>query len=75
MIDATLSHARAQLGRFKAAYDFDLALFQLLEASGRSDDWQAHVAHAEPVEAHTYELEQGGPLTLPETLPTAVPTE
>lgn len=36
VVDATLSLARAQLGRFKAAYDFDYAMFQLLEASGQS---------------------------------------
>lgn len=75
VIDATLSHARAQLGRFKAAYDFDLALFQLLEASGRSAQWPEYVKRAEPVEAQTYDLESEGPIRLPEDRSIEVATE
>jgi outer membrane protein TolC len=49
VVDATLSHARAQLGRVKAAYDFDLAFFQLLEASGRTGYSPEYLAKAVPV--------------------------
>lgn len=50
VVDATLSLARAELGRFKAAFDFDVALFQLLEASGRTRDYQTYLARAVPLE-------------------------
>ena len=50
VVDASVSLARAQLGRFKAAYDFDAALFQLLEASGRSHLWQEYVNGGQPIE-------------------------
>jgi outer membrane protein TolC len=49
VVDATLSHARAQLGRFKAAFDFDYALFQLLEASGRTEVYGQYLAKSTPV--------------------------
>jgi len=49
VVDATLSHARAQLGRLKAAYDFDLAFFQLLEASGRMSRQEEYLAKAIPI--------------------------
>lgn len=49
VVDAALSHARAHLGRLKAAYDFDLALFQLLDASGRIHDFENYLAKAAPV--------------------------
>ncbi len=49
VVDAEVSHARAQLGRYKAAYDFDLALFQLLEASGRGSAYDAYVSKGSPV--------------------------
>lgn len=46
VVDATVTHARAQLGRLKAAYDFDVAFFQLLEASGRSNFCQDYLLNA-----------------------------
>jgi outer membrane protein TolC len=49
VVDATLSHARAQLGRLKAAYDFDSAFFQLLESSGQTGRCQEYLARAVPV--------------------------
>ena len=49
VVDATLSHARAQLGRFKAAFDFDLAFFQLLEASGKNSHCLEYLDQAVPV--------------------------
>jgi outer membrane protein TolC len=49
VVDATLSHARAQLGRLKAAYDFDFAFFQLLESSGQTKRCQEYLARAVPV--------------------------
>ena len=49
VVDATLTHARAQLGRLKAAYDFDTALFQLLESSGQTQRFQEYLARAVPV--------------------------
>ncbi len=49
VVDATLSHARAQLGRNKAAYDFDLALFQLLEASGQAEHFAEYLARGAAV--------------------------
>lgn len=50
VVDATLSLARVQLGRHKAAYDLDLALFQLLEACGRSSRCIEYVARGNAVE-------------------------
>ena len=49
VVDATLTHARAQLGRLKAAYDFDTAFFQLLESSGQTGRCQEYLARAIPV--------------------------
>jgi len=49
VVDATLSHARAQLGRLKAAYDFDFAFFQLLESSGLTGRFDEYLARAVPV--------------------------
>jgi len=49
VVDATLTHARAQLGRLKAAYDFDTAFFQLLEASGQTGRHGEYLAKAVPV--------------------------
>jgi outer membrane protein TolC len=49
VVDAALSLARAQLGRLKAAFDLDLALFQLLEASGRTQEYNQYLARAIPV--------------------------
>ncbi|MFP4502716.1 MAG: TolC family protein [Candidatus Hydrogenedentota bacterium] len=68
VVDATLSHARAQLGRFKAAFDYDVAFFQLLEASGRSAAWKAHLAHAEPIPEHANDM-------APDAAPDAVPAQ
>ena len=49
VVDATLTHARAQLGRLKAAYDFDTAFFQLLESSGQTGRHEEYLARAVPV--------------------------
>ena len=46
VVDATLSLARAQLGLVKAAYDFDYAFFQLLEAAGRTNRYHEYMARA-----------------------------
>jgi len=51
VVDAFVSHIRVHLGRFKSAYDFDTALFQLLEASGRSDYYLEYLAKATAVTA------------------------
>jgi outer membrane protein TolC len=51
VVDASLSLARAQLGRLKAAYDFDTALFGLLEAAGRTDAHGGYLARGVPVDA------------------------
>ncbi len=45
VIDATLSLSRAQLGRLKAAFDFDDAMFQLLEASGQTGSYAEYLAN------------------------------
>lgn len=60
VVDATLSLARVQLGRHKAAYDLDLALFQLLEACGRSVRCLEYVAGGDAVE------NESGTLSSPE---------
>ena len=49
VVDAALTHARAQLGRLKAAYDFDTAFFQLLESSGQTGRHAEYLAKAIPV--------------------------
>lgn len=49
VIDATLSLSRAQLGRLKAAFDFDDAMFQLLEASGRTGSYSEYLAQTTEV--------------------------
>jgi outer membrane protein TolC len=49
VVDANVSLARARLGRYKAACDYDTALFQLLEASGRSRFWQDYLSRSKPV--------------------------
>ena len=51
VVDAFVSHIRVHLGRFKSAYDFDTALFQLLEASGQSDHYIEYLARATAVTA------------------------
>ena len=51
VVDASVSLARAQLGRLKAAYDFDTALFGLLEAAGRTDAHGGYIARGVPVDA------------------------
>lgn len=56
VVDAALSHARALLGRYKAAYDFDLAFFQLLEASGQSTRCMDYLDRAVPVTAPAFEI-------------------
>jgi len=52
VVDAVYQHSRAQLGRLKSAYDYDVALFQLLEASGQSSRWQEFMNQIQIVEAN-----------------------
>jgi outer membrane protein TolC len=61
IIDATLNHALASLGRYKAAYDFDLAFFQLLEASGRSAHWGEYMPRAVPIVEQATVLQPSDP--------------
>lgn len=49
VVDARLSAARVQLERLAAAYQFDVALAELLEASGQSDRFEALQAAGVPV--------------------------
>lgn len=51
VIDAELSLSRAQVARLTALYDLDLALAQLLEASGQSDRFLEYLDRATPAEA------------------------
>ncbi len=51
VVDAVYQHSRAQLGRLKSAYDYDVALFQLLEASGQSSRWQDLMSQVQVIEA------------------------
>ncbi len=52
VVDASTSRAKARLGRLKAAYDFDVAFFGLLEASGRSDRWREYMKRTEAIREH-----------------------
>lgn len=52
VVDAVYQHSRAQLGRLKSAYDYDVALFQLLEASGQSSRWQDYMNSIQIIEAN-----------------------
>jgi len=54
VVDAALSHARAHLGRLKSAYDFDLALFQLLDAAGRIHEYEDYLARSVPVQEEPF---------------------
>lgn len=56
VVDAVYQHSRAQLGKLKSAYDYDIALFQLLEASGRSTQWQDFMSDVKAVEAEEEEI-------------------
>lgn len=49
VVDARLSASRVELGRLAAAYDFDVALAELLEASGQSDRFETLRAAGAPV--------------------------
>lgn len=49
VVDARLSASRVELERLAAAYDFDVALAELLEASGQADRFEALQAAAVPV--------------------------
>lgn len=50
VVDARLSAARVQLERLAAAYDYDVALAGLLEASGQADRFEALRAQGHPIE-------------------------
>ncbi|MBX7258945.1 MAG: TolC family protein [Candidatus Hydrogenedentes bacterium] len=54
VVDATLTLARAELGRYKAAYDFDTAFFQLLEASGSTEQLSQYMAKSVAVQEHEW---------------------
>ncbi len=56
VVDAVYQHSRAQLGRLKSTYDYDVALFQLLEAGGQSSKWQDYTNQIQLVEATGAEL-------------------
>jgi outer membrane protein TolC len=49
VVDARLSLSRVELDRLAAAYDFDVALADLLEASGQSDRFEQLLATGKPV--------------------------
>ena len=66
VVDASVSLARARLGRLKAAYDFDTALFGLLEAAGMTDAHGGYIARGEPVDAPPPSVP---PLDLPASAP------
>ncbi len=51
VVDAVYQHSRAQLGRLKSAYDYDIAFFQVLEASGQSSKWQDFINQIQIIEA------------------------
>jgi outer membrane protein TolC len=46
VVDAQLSLSSVQVERLRAAYDFDIALVQLLEASGQGDAFPGYLAGA-----------------------------
>ncbi|HNR31057.1 MAG TPA: TolC family protein [Candidatus Hydrogenedentes bacterium] len=75
VIDATLSHSRARLGRSKAAHDFDVALFRLLEASGRSHAWREYLERAIPVEDAEIDADPDGPVNIQPDIGLAIPRE
>ena len=50
VVDARLALSRVEIERLAAAYDFDVALADLLEASGQSERFEAFVAQGAPVE-------------------------
>jgi outer membrane protein TolC len=52
VVDARLSASRVELERLAAAYDFDVALAELLEASGQADRFDALRASGVPVAAN-----------------------
>ena len=47
LIDAETNMAKVQTERAQAAYDYDLALAQLLESCGLSDEFTAYMARAD----------------------------
>ena len=74
VVDATLSQARAQLGRLKAAFDFDLAFFQLLEASGKSSRCLEYLGRAVPVSEPDPEAAMDPPSSGEEEVPVTMET-
>ena len=50
VVDAELALSRAQVDRLNALYELDLALAQLLEASGQSDRFVEYLDRAKPAE-------------------------
>ncbi len=47
VVDAQLSLSAAKVERLRAAYNFDVALAELLEASGRGSEFPRYLEHAE----------------------------
>lgn len=60
VVDAIYQHSRAQLGLLKSAYDYDVAFFQLLEASGQTAQWERFLTDVIPVEFEEVKVEEVG---------------
>jgi len=58
VVDAIYQHSRAQLGLLKSAYDYDVAFFQLLEASGQTSRWEQFLTDLIPVEFERVKIEE-----------------
>ncbi|MCX8064209.1 MAG: TolC family protein [Candidatus Hydrogenedentes bacterium] len=58
VVDAIYQHSRAQLGLLKSAFDYDLAFFQLLEASGQTRRWEEYLKNSIPIEFQELKLEE-----------------
>jgi outer membrane protein TolC len=50
VVDARLALSRVEMERLSAAYDFDVALADLLEASGQAERFEAFAAQGAPVQ-------------------------
>ena len=51
VVDAQLALSRIEIETLVAAYDFDVALAELLEVSGESEKFEAYMARADLEEA------------------------
>lgn len=57
VVDAIFQHSRAQLGLLKSVFDYDVAFFQLLEASGQTLRWEEYLKEAIFIESGEDKLE------------------